>query len=197
MRFVRLIPILFSVNTALAATPSLTLKTDVEEGKKMIVATVTKDGKPLEGISVSFYVQRSFGKLLIGEDKTLEDGSAAVPAPEGMPGGPAGELKILAQAKLSESASGETKGSADVAARSTTAEPASPAPTPPQIIDEQFSFNGGVKILQEQEAFPRALWAPKAPVVLLGTISLILIAVWGTYAFVVSQLIKIKQGTKI
>jgi hypothetical protein len=197
MRALTLAVFFFAASIALAGTPSLTLKTQVEDNKKMMVATVTRDGKPLEGIPVSFYVERSFGKLLIGEDKTLEDGSAAVVAPEGMPGGPAGELKILAQATLPESATGEMKASADVAAPSIPAEPAaSAAPTPAKIIDAQFSFKGGAKILQEQEPFPRALWAPRAPVVLLATISVILAAVWGTYAFVFSQLIKIKQGAK-
>src|SRR6266536_5051486 len=123
MRTVILLLIPFALSAALAATPSLTLKTAVEDNKKMIIATVTQDGKPMENVSVSFYVERSFGKLLIGEDKTLEDGSAAVAAPQGMPGGPAGELKIIANATLPESATGEMKASADVAAPSTPAEP--------------------------------------------------------------------------
>jgi hypothetical protein len=197
MRIVNPILLLFMVSSVLPAAPLLTLKTEVEDNKKMIVATVTRDGKPIEGIPVSFYVQRSFGKLVIGEDKTLEDGSAAIPAPEGLPGGPGGELKILAQATLPETAGGEVKASTEVAAPTTPAEPAaSPAPTAPQIIDAQFTLKGEAKILQEQEHVPRALWAPHAPFLLLATVTGILVAVWGSYAFVVSQIIKIKQGAK-
>src|SRR5581483_1468322 len=195
MRIISPILLLLMVSSALPAAPSLTLKTDVEDNKKMIVATVTRDGKPLEGITVSFYVQRSFGKLAIGEDKTLEDGSAAIAAPEGLPSGPGGELKILAQATLPEASAGEVKASTDVAAPATPAEPAA-APTAPQIIDAQFTLKGDVKILQEQGHVPRALWAPRAPFLLLAAVTGILVAVWGSYAFVVSQIIKIKQGAK-
>lgn len=196
MRFVKLIFLLPLASTALAAAPSLTLKTDVEDNKKMIVATVVRDGQPLAGVSVSFYIVTSFGRMLLGKDQTLDDGSAAVAAPEGMPGGPGGELKVVAQAALPESANVEMKASVDVAAPAMATQPASPAPTPPAIIDAFFAYKSEVKILREQEPNPRALWAPRAPVLLLTIITGILVAVWGTYVFVVSQLIKIKLGAK-
>ena len=164
----------------------------------MLVATVTQDGKPLQGVSVSFSVERTFGTLPIGEDTTLEDGSAAVPAPEGLPGGPAGELKVTARATLPNAAGAQTQDSAAVAVPSKPAEPIAPsAATPSQIIDAQFALSGETKLVKEQEATPRALWAPRAPVALLAIITGILVVVWGSYVFVVSQIIKIKQGAKI
>ena len=182
---------------ARADNPALALKSEVEDGKKMLIATVTRDGKPMEGVSVSFVVERSFGTLLIGEDKTLGDGTAAVPAPEGLPSGPSGELKIIARATLPDTTQGETQASTDVAQSAPPSEPiASPAATPAQIIDAQFTLKGDVKMLREQEPVPRALWAPRAPVPLLATVTAILVVVWGSYAFIVSQLIKIKQEAR-
>jgi hypothetical protein len=138
-----------------------------------------------------------FGKLVIGEDKTLEDGSAAIAMPEGITG-PRGELKITAQATLPDAAPGQTQASTEVAAPSSPAEPvAEPAATPPRVIDAQFTLKGEAKFLQEQEFVPRALWAPKAPFALLATITVILVLVWGSYVFVVSQIIKIKLGAKV
>lgn len=180
---------------AAAQPPVLEVKSEVEDGKKMLIATVTRDGKPLPDVPVSFYVDRLFGRLLIGEDKTLEDGSAAVEAPEDLASGPSGELKIIVQAALPDTSPEETEASTEVAMRSAPEEPpASPAPTPPRIIDAAFTLKGEVRLLQEQGRNERTLWAPRAPIPLLATITVLLVVVWGSYAFVVGQIIKIKQG---
>jgi hypothetical protein len=198
MRFLTLLFVMSAGMTAWAQPPSLVLTSEVEDGKKMLIATLTQDGKPLEGVLISFYVERTFGKLVVGEDKTLEDGSAAIAVPEGITSGPEGELKVTAQATLPDAAPSETQASTEVAAPSTPAEAvASPAATPPRVIDAQFTLKGEAKLLQEQEFVPRALWAPKAPVALLATITAILVVVWGSYVFVVSQIIKIKLGAKV
>ena len=182
--------LLMTATSAFAQTPRLELTSKVEEGKKMLIATLTRDGKPVEGVMISFYVDRHFGRLLLGQDKTLDDGSAAVPAPEDLAAGPGGELKITAEAQLPE----EPQAHTDVAMRTAPDEaPASPAPIPPRIIDAQFTTTGETKMLQEQGRQQRALWAPRAPVPLLTAVTGILVLVWGTYAFVVSQIIKIKQ----
>jgi hypothetical protein len=107
-------------------------------------------------------------------------------------------LKVTAQATLPDAAPTETKASTEVAAPATPAEPvAAPAATPPRVIDAQFTLKGDAKLMQEQEFVPRALWAPRAPVALLATITAILVVVWGSYVFVVSQIIKIKSGAKV
>lgn len=197
MRHLILLLCISATASAQTQAPKLELKSEVEDGKKMLIATVTKDGKPLEGVPVSFFVERTFGKLKVGEDKTLEDGSAAVEAPQNMGAGPSGELKITAQATLPDTAPEETQASTDVATRPAPDEPAaSPAPAPPRIIDAQFTVKGETKMLQEQGREQRALWAPRAPIPLLATITGILVVVWGSYAFVVIQIIKIKQGAK-
>jgi quinol-cytochrome oxidoreductase complex cytochrome b subunit len=77
--------------------PEITLKTTVEEGKKMLVATVTQAKKPLERVKLAFFVETESGLDPIGQDETLEDGTAAVRFPETHPGGPQGELHLVAR----------------------------------------------------------------------------------------------------
>jgi len=198
VRFLILFLAISAGMTARAEPPSLVLTSEVEDGKKMLIANVRQDGKPLEGVAISFSVERTFGKLVIGADKTLEDGSAAIAVPEGITSGPGGELKITAQATLPDAPPVETQASTKVAAPSAPAEPAaSPAVTPPRVIDAQFTLKGDARFMQEQEFVPRALWAPRAPIALLATITGILVVVWGSYAFVISQIVKIKLGAKI
>ncbi len=54
----------------------------------------------------------------------------------------------------------------------------------------------GGKVIAIAESFPRALWAPQAPVGLIVTIMLLVGGAWGAYAFVVLQLVAIRKGAK-
>ena len=134
----------------------------------MLQAVVKADGKPLENAVVRFYAVRTFGNLLVGEDKTLDDGSAAVKFPTGLPGSADGSLCIIAQLK----------------------EPAQYA------TYSQATLTGGTPNSMEQITFPRALWARRAPWPLLLAIGVPLGGVWITYAFVVAQIIAIRKGAK-
>ncbi len=125
--------------------------------------------KPVEGAKVAFTVKRTFGELPIGAEDTLDDGSAAVPFPVGLPGDAQGLLQVIAELKAPKEFAG---------------------------IRFQAPIEGGQIIPPEKDPFPRALWSPRAPVTLVVTIFVLLGAVWGTYAYVVVQLIQIKKGTK-
>ncbi|MBI3462216.1 MAG: hypothetical protein HY000_04030 [Planctomycetes bacterium] len=149
--------------------PEIALTTAVEEGKRMLVATVTLEDKPLEGVQVAFFVERTFGLLSLGVEETLDDGTAAVPFPEGLPGGPTGKLRIVAQIN----------------------EPAEYA-----SVRAQATVDGGVVVPLKVEPFPRALWAPKAPLALVLTIAVLMGGVWLTYAYVLAQLLKIRKEGK-
>jgi hypothetical protein len=140
-----------------------------EEGQKLIRATVTMNGKPVENASVVFGVRRTFGDLIIGEDKTLDDGTAAARFPADLPGGPAGELTFVATIK-----------------------------SPPELAGSrtEATVGGGVKRVPETEPFPRALWSPHAPMQLVVPIVVLLGGVWVTYVFVVGQIIAIRWGAK-
>jgi molybdopterin-containing oxidoreductase family membrane subunit len=152
-----------------AAKPEIALSMSKEEGKPTLVATVKLNGKPLENVKIAISVERTFGQMLIGLDSTLDDGTAAVAFPSDLPGGPSGELNVRAEIKAPDQYAG---------------------------IRTQARFGGALKFQPENQPFPRALWSPRAPVVLLGILIVLLGTVWGAYAYVVGQLIYIKKGNK-
>jgi hypothetical protein len=65
----------------------------------MLVATVTREGNPIKRVTVEFSIRKDSESSPVGEDDTIVDGSAAVRFPEGIPGGPKGELRIRAEIK--------------------------------------------------------------------------------------------------
>ncbi len=153
-----------------AAKPDLVLSFSNEEGKPTLTATVRLSGKPLENAKVAFFVERTFGQMLLGQDTTLDDGTAAVAFPSDLPGGPSGELNVQAVIKTPAAYAG---------------------------VRTQAKIGGALKFRPESQAFPRALWAPRAPVALLVTLFVLLATVCGAYAYVVGQLIYIKYGNHL
>lgn len=150
-----------------AAKPEIALAVSKEEGKPTLIATVKLKGKPLENVKVAFTVQRTFGQLLLGQDTTLDDGTAAAEFPSDLPGGPSGELNVRAEIKAPEQYAG---------------------------IRTQVRFGGALKFQPESQPFPRELWSSRAPVTLLGILLVLLGTVWGLYAYVVVQLVQLKKG---
>jgi hypothetical protein len=140
-----------------------------EEGQRLVRAAVAADGKPLENATVSFHVRRTFGDLLLGQDKTLDDGTAAVPFPASLPGGKTGELVLVAEV----TAPAEYAGAC-----------------------AELTAAGGRVVAAADDPFPRALWAPHAPLPLLVVIASLVAAVWTTYAFVISQVLAIRKGAR-
>jgi hypothetical protein len=150
--------------------PEILLKVSTEDSQKVILATVTAGGKPLANATINFYAKRTFGNLNIGHDVTLDDGTAAVHFPVDLPGGTAGRLEVIAIIS-----------------------------NPPQYgsFHVETAFDGDGIVPVKTEIFPRALWAPQAPLVLILTIAVLLTVVWGTYVFVLTDIIKIrKEGIK-
>jgi hypothetical protein len=145
----------------------IALQISTEDHQKIILATVTADGKPLANATVAFFVKRLFGNLGIGSDVTLDDGTAAVNFPSELPGGTAGELDVIAAIT-----------------------------NPPQYgaVRGEATFGGAHPIELKEQEFPRALWAPQAPLALILTIVIVVAGVWGTYLYVGIQLIKIRKG---
>ncbi len=145
----------------------LSLQITEEEGRKQLQATLANNGKPVENATVEFRVARTFGQLPIGKDQTLDDGTAAVPYPSDLPGGSTGELSVTAVVQAPASLAGTSASGTFKGART--------LPPPPEV-------------------FPRALWAPRAPVALITVFTAILLAVWLAYAFVAAQLWAIHKG---
>ncbi len=155
-----------AAQTAPAMTPRVTLESTMEEGQKILHAAVTVDGKPVQSATVAFYVRRTFGNMLLGQDQTDDDGTAAIPFPTDLPGMPQGELQVTAVVTA-----------------------------PPQYTsgNAAATFTGAPVVPASADAFPRALWAPQAPLMLIVIILAILAAVWLAYVYVGVQLLRIRQ----
>ncbi len=71
MRPIRLtiLTLLLTACPAIAQTtqPVISLTTDMEDGKKMVHVVATLSGKPIENVVLQYFVQRTFGNLLIGQ----------------------------------------------------------------------------------------------------------------------------------
>ena len=154
-----------SAPVASAPAPVITLEARKEGSENLIIATVTADGKPAAGVTLEFFVARSFGRLNLGHDTTLPDGTAAVPFPAGLPGGKEGKLSVRAEVTTPA----DMAGAADEALIATQATaPASDVPV-------------------------RELWSRRPPRLLLATVLLIVTLVWGIYAGVFLNLLKLRQ----
>lgn len=141
----------------------------VEEGKAMLVATVLRSGKPVEGARVVFFAERLLGWLPLGSDVTLDDGTAAVAFPADLPSSADGMLKIKA---------------------------AIDDPPALRSLSQTSSMPGGRPVQPKVDPFPRTLWGPRAPIALLLTFGILLTGVWAAYAFIFLQLLKIVRGAK-
>ncbi len=150
-----------------ASQANLSLQVITDQGQQLLQATLTAQGKPVENATIEFRVPRHFGVLPLGKDQTLDDGTAAIPFPADLPGGRTGEIQVIAV----------VQAPADLAG-----------------ITTQQVF-GGAKALQDTPGdFPRALWAPRAPWLLIVSFVTILVAVWCSYAYVVRQLWALPKG---
>lgn len=146
--------------------PQIAIAGVTEDKQHLLRATVTLDGKPLEGVNVSFGAVRTFGVMDLGMDTTLDDGTAAIPYPETLPGDATGHFEAVAAVQAT-------------------------AQTSPASAHTRL---GGVGIVAAApELFPHALWSSKPLWPLVAVIAVLLTGVWATYTFVVVQLVKIRR----
>ena len=145
-----------------ASSTKIDLKRTTEDKEEMLVATVTANGRPVAGAVVVFSVLRKFGTMALGEDQTLTDGTAAVKYPHGLPGDARGEQTFSIEVRS----------------------PPALAGPPVQVI-----LGGAAPARITPVEVPRALWSTRVPLALVGTIMALLLCVWSTYGFVVSQLV--------
>lgn len=147
--------------------PAITAKLGQEDGKPEIIATVTVDGKPLPSAGVSFQLVRSFGSLTLGEDTTLEDGTAAVSFPKELGLDAEGGWTVKVALTSPEAFQGQ-----ETVVRIPPPAVSTPLPAAP----------------------PRELWARRAPWSLLAAILALMASVWGAYGFAAYQLFHIRKG---
>jgi hypothetical protein len=156
---------------------NLTLKVDPRDTGKVATVLVTETGndgiaKPMKDVAVKFYVQRLFGDMPAAEDNTVttdEKGEAIFIFPKDITGDTSG--KIIVEAKIIDS---EQYGN----------------------VESKAPVQWGIAVPYEADPFPRALWAPKAPIGLILTLSILFGGIWITYFFVIYQLKKIKQDDR-
>jgi hypothetical protein len=147
------------------AAADISIAAVTEDGEKLLRATVRSGGAPVENAVVRFSVRRTFGNLNVGEDKTLDDGTAAVKFPTGLPGSATGELCVTAEILAPPQFAGSTGQAAVLGA--------SAPPATPEV--------------------PRALWSSRVPLPLLLTIIVLITGVWITYAYAVVQLLSLRK----
>jgi Ni/Fe-hydrogenase subunit HybB-like protein len=156
-----------SAVAAPAAAPAQIAVERLEEGgETVLLATVMVDGEPVAGVLVGFYVRRLFGDMLLGEDITLGDGSAAVPFPEDLPGNEAGALDVIARILSPDELAGAETGAL---------------------------LEGGLPAVTALAEDPRALWSSRTPLALVVPIVLLLSIVWATYSLALYQLVQIRK----
>jgi Ni/Fe-hydrogenase subunit HybB-like protein len=139
---------------------------EVEDGEAVLLATVTAAGLPVAGARVGFFVARLFGEMQLGEDITLDDGTAAVAFPQDLPGDAAGELTVIARVLAPEELAG---------------------------AGTEVVVGGAMVAPAAAGALPRALWSDRTPIGIVIVIIALLLIVWTTYAFVVLQLVRIRS----
>lgn len=136
-----------------------------EDSVRTLIATLESGGAPIAEADVYFYVQGTFSPLKIGEATTDEEGIASVEFPAGLPGGPDGNIHIIA--RLEED---ETFGT----------------------VEANVNKAWG-RQLETSHNQSRALWSSSPPLWLLLTFITLLVIIWGHYLEVVYKLFRLRK----
>ena len=139
-----------------------------EDGRREVIATVREGGKPIPSVGVSFRLVRSFGDLPLGEDTTLDDGTAAAPLPRELRPSEGGwSVKISLTSP--EVFAGQSR-------ELSLAAPSGCGPTQPPRH--------------------RELWSRDAPFSLVLTVLILVGGAWAVFAFTCRQLLAIRREGK-
>ena len=137
-----------------------------KDSQDVLIAKITSNGHAVPRAVVEFSISRTFGFMTLAIDTTRDDGTATVGFPVGLPGDARGELNFR------------------VAIQS-----------PSDLIGPplEVQLAGGAPRVALTDNVPRALWSSRAPVAMVATIIFLLLCVWLTYAFVVTQLFAMRR----
>lgn len=152
----------------------LSIKLDPADTSRTVTAKLTakdKSGKqvPVKDVAIKLYVVRLFGIMPATTDPTSttdENGEATFTLSRDLKGDSAGQITLLARIEDNEQL-GNVEASAI-------------APW-------------GARLMAEKEPFPRAMWAPKAPIPLIMVLSILFFCVWSTYLYLFYQVYKISK----
>ena len=156
-----------STRAQLPPAESITLTRATVDSQDFLVARVTANGQVVPKAVVEFSVRRTFGFMVLGQETTGDQGVAMIPFPLGLPVDAQRELLV----------------------RVSVQSPANPAGA--TVLEQKVE--GGAPRAATSARSSRALWSSRAPVPMVATIIALLLCVWGTYAFVVGQLVLMRS----
>jgi hypothetical protein len=156
-------------------TAEINLDFSVEEGKKLITATVIETfgdslGTPVPDLDVYFFVERTFKPLPIGDifNTTDENGQVTIEFPADLPGDTLGNVTIIARIQESD-----------------------------EFKDTEVSktVDWGVPLVIDDTASERSLWAAgaNAPIPLLILVNSLILIVWSIIFYLIYELFKISR----
>jgi len=149
----------------------MTLSFEKEDSVNFCRVFVTSGDKPVSEVSVKIYVQRLFGLLPVGDDvSTDENGIASFEFPNDIPGDDKGTLTVIAKIEDDDNyGSLETKGYISWGVPKT------------KITDMGRSLSASRE---------------NAPIYFIIVSNLIILGIWGTLIYVITQIFKIKRISK-
>jgi hypothetical protein len=153
---------------------SMVLSLSEKDSVKLISAFVTEmmangEQRPLSGVEVSFGTKRLFGIMPLGDEPTVatdDQGLATFSFPKEIKGDKNGNIVIVG--KITDH---------DIYGN----------------VEATTVTQWGTQLVVETNPFPRALWEPRAPIVLIVSFSIVFGGIWITYSVVIFQMIKIKR----
>jgi hypothetical protein len=142
-----------------------------EDSINVVRIKITSEDKPVKEINVKLYVQRLFSQLPVGDEVTTdENGVATFNFPNDIPGDENGHLTVIAKVEDDDNyGSFDTKANVKLGI--------------PKVVDSKMgrSLSGN-----------RA----NAPIYFIIVSNLIIIGIWGTLIYVISQIFKIRRISK-
>jgi hypothetical protein len=121
---------------------------------------------PVPETTIGVYVKRLFGMQKLGEITTDENGEGSLEIPNGIPGDARGNLILVTRVDESE-----VFGN----------------------LEASSTQNWGVKVSDQLQGQPRALWSSNPPIWMLITFIVLMLAVWGHYLVIVYELFRLRK----
>ncbi len=149
----------------------MTLSFEMEDSTKVCKVQVISEEKPVSEVAVKIYVQRLFSQLPVGDDATTdENGIAKINFPEDIPGDEKGNLTVIAKIEDDENYG---------------------------TLETKENINWGIPKVKAEE-MGRSLYASRenAPIYFIVVSNLIILGIWGTLIYVITQIFKIKKISK-
>lgn len=167
-----LLLIAYSGISAQEKTATITLAFNSTDSTKTCVAHVTSDSGAVAGTEIHLYVQRMYSLLAVGKViATDENGDAAIDFPVDLPGDQNKNITVIAKIE-----GDDNYGNAETTA----------------------TVKWGAEPKEKDLWNKRSLSASreKAPMLLVVASNLIIIVIWGTILYLITQLFRIKKSGK-